>query len=603
MLLLIAIIINPSCSIKVEKIDSNRTFSPHDPIYIHGNDDFTSENGVTGGSGTSSDPYIICGWIINASSKAGMTLKNVSVFFKIWRCYIHSGGKNKDGIVFYNVTNGIIEYSTITRNRNGIIFRHLYPGNENSSNNYIHHNNITYNKKDGIHFEHLGWSYHSHNRIYRNNIKGNSQGIYMVMSAYNLIYKNDIVSNSEWGVNLTMCMGGGKYNKVYHNNFLKNGEEGRQACSQWTTGNFWDDGYPSGGNFWSDYNGSDNYSGPNQNIPGSDGIGDTPYTIPTFDWEDDNDSYPLMEPFGNWPIAPIAQFQWIPILPNPGEMILFNASESIDFDGNITLYEWDWNSDGEFDENHTNYTTTHSWAEDGYYPVTLKITDNDNGTDSITKTVRVGNLPPYEPSHPSPPDGATNVLGSSIHWTGGDPDPDDTVTYDVYFGKYNPPPLVYVNQSGTYFNTGAFEFNTTYYWQIVAWDNYNASTPGPIWSFSTLNPIPPEIEIINPKFGYFHLFGNPLFPTPFNIIADTIAIGGFKSKPIQIKAPYHNISFSVSLSINDEDQGLGTWNPKTGYYEWYWTERAFGTYIIKAMIKDPYGFGRFETIKVWCFCL
>jgi hypothetical protein len=41
----------------------------------------------------------------------------------------------------------------------------------------------------------------------------------------------------------------------------------------------WDNGYPSGGNYWSDYTGTDNYSGPSQNIPGSDGIGDVNYTI------------------------------------------------------------------------------------------------------------------------------------------------------------------------------------------------------------------------------------------------------------------------------------------------------------------------------------
>ncbi len=34
---------------------------PHPPILINGNGGFTTENGVTGGSGTASDPYIIEG--------------------------------------------------------------------------------------------------------------------------------------------------------------------------------------------------------------------------------------------------------------------------------------------------------------------------------------------------------------------------------------------------------------------------------------------------------------------------------------------------------------------------------------------------------------
>jgi hypothetical protein len=41
----------------------------------------------------------------------------------------------------------------------------------------------------------------------------------------------------------------------------------------------WSDGYPSGGNYWSDYTGKDLKSGPYQNVTGSDGIGDTPYII------------------------------------------------------------------------------------------------------------------------------------------------------------------------------------------------------------------------------------------------------------------------------------------------------------------------------------
>jgi hypothetical protein len=52
-------------------------------------------------------------------------------------------------------------------------------------------------------------------------------------------------------------------------------------------------GYPTGGNFWSDYNGVDEFSGENQDEPGSDGIGDTPHKI------NDKliDNYPMMEPW------------------------------------------------------------------------------------------------------------------------------------------------------------------------------------------------------------------------------------------------------------------------------------------------------------------
>ena len=37
--------------------------TPHNPIHISSNADFTVDNGVVGGSGTLNDPYIIEGWI------------------------------------------------------------------------------------------------------------------------------------------------------------------------------------------------------------------------------------------------------------------------------------------------------------------------------------------------------------------------------------------------------------------------------------------------------------------------------------------------------------------------------------------------------------
>lgn len=45
--------------------------------------------------------------------------------------------------------------------------------------------------------------------------------------------------------------------------------------------NIWNDEYPSGGNYWSDYLGKDERKGLNQGQLGDDGIGDTPYFIDT----------------------------------------------------------------------------------------------------------------------------------------------------------------------------------------------------------------------------------------------------------------------------------------------------------------------------------
>lgn len=82
---------------------------------------------------------------------------------------------------------------------------------------------------------------------------------------------------------------------IYHNNFLDNTIQAYIEQSGYS--NVWDAGYPDGGNYWSDYSGLDDFSGLDQDEPGSDGIGDTKYIIN----EDNADRYPLMVLWGTPP--------------------------------------------------------------------------------------------------------------------------------------------------------------------------------------------------------------------------------------------------------------------------------------------------------------
>jgi hypothetical protein len=79
-------------------------------------------------------------------------------------------------------------------------------------------------------------------------------------------------------------------NRVYHNSIIDNWEQ--QGFDD-TGENTWGDGYPSGGNYWSDYAGADFFRGVYQNESGSDGIGDAPYIIDAYN----SDHYPLMKPY------------------------------------------------------------------------------------------------------------------------------------------------------------------------------------------------------------------------------------------------------------------------------------------------------------------
>jgi parallel beta-helix repeat protein len=80
------------------------------------------------------------------------------------------------------------------------------------------------------------------------------------------------------------------YITFFHNNILYYGS----VTINYDCKGVWDDGYPSGGNYWVEqWSKADYYRGPNQDEPGSDGIVDKPYQIDTYNI----DRYPFMNPY------------------------------------------------------------------------------------------------------------------------------------------------------------------------------------------------------------------------------------------------------------------------------------------------------------------
>jgi hypothetical protein len=127
----------------------------------------------------------------------------------------------------------------------------------------------------------------ANNTIHDNIISSQSIVTLNIGADGNSVYGNSI-SASQILVNLTNSQD----NLFYHNDFLSAVRIEAPA----TGNNVWDNGYPSGGNYWNDYKGVDQKKGQNQDQPGSDNIGDTPYIIDS----NNMDRYPLMKP---WPQA------------------------------------------------------------------------------------------------------------------------------------------------------------------------------------------------------------------------------------------------------------------------------------------------------------
>ncbi|MCK4758219.1 MAG: Ig-like domain-containing protein, partial [Thermoplasmata archaeon] len=136
----------------------------------------------------------------------------------------------------------------------------------------------------------LLWGALSKNNIIENNLcDGNTDGIHFRASgvAGNIIRGNTIINNTRYAVQYTSGAGP---NTFYHNNFINNNAD----LSGTIASDVWDNGYPSGGNYWDNYAGVDFYSGPGQDQPSADSIGDTPHTF-----TGDQDNYPLMYPWGH----------------------------------------------------------------------------------------------------------------------------------------------------------------------------------------------------------------------------------------------------------------------------------------------------------------
>jgi len=162
--------------------------------------------------------------------------------------------------------------TSCTTNSNGLLGVYV----DSSNFNAISNNTVNWNNNHGIYLE-----FSSNNTITNNTVNSNkNRGIvFFSTSNYNTITDNTI-TNNEYGIFLD-----GSSNLVYHNNFIYNTI---QAYDDWASTNIWDDGYPSGGNYWSDHV-----------CTGNPSDGSQPYIIDA----NNIDRYPFQDPNG-WLLAP-----------------------------------------------------------------------------------------------------------------------------------------------------------------------------------------------------------------------------------------------------------------------------------------------------------
>jgi parallel beta-helix repeat protein len=154
---------------------------------------------------------------------------------------------------------------------------------DNCNDTVVKNNEVLNGTLSGIH---IYW--HSFNTTVTGNRIENLFGDQGYYGAINLESSDHITVTDNWVAN-SIC-GMYLYSSatnvtIYHNNFSNNT---KQVALDGPAHAVWDDGYPSGGNYWSDYTGEDK----NQ-----DGIGDIPYVID----QTNEDRYPFIAVFAPYP--------------------------------------------------------------------------------------------------------------------------------------------------------------------------------------------------------------------------------------------------------------------------------------------------------------
>jgi len=222
-----------------------------------------------------------------------------------------------------------------------------------------------------IEYNYRGLIFHNVNnsRVFNCTLRENEYAVTLRAYSQNNTFVGNNIMKNQIGVWIEQSCNA---NWFYHNNFVNNNQQVDPVNRG--TNTKWNNTYPIGGNYWSDYLGVDN---------NGDGIGDTPHTTGGA-----TDYLPLMKPSKLLP--PIAKFSISPPKPKIYDEVTFNATESYDLDGNIVGYIWN------FGDGNTTITGNpiikHNYSKCGKFNVTLTVTDNHGLKDSTTIQIQIDKL-------------------------------------------------------------------------------------------------------------------------------------------------------------------------------------------------------------------
>ena len=215
----------------------------HSTIFINGDSQFTSSNGVVAGGGTYGNPYMIENWSIDASKEHGIRIENTNAYFIIRNCYIYNGtngSSSEYGIYLRQVKHGIIMNNRINSNYYGIysyysdsntISNNTLISNEYSLYFYRSNSNTIIDNICNSNIYYALYFYHSDTNTIENcTCNSNYYGIYLRYCESNTISSNNCNSNNNDGIYLN-----GESNTVTYNTCNQNRYNGISIRDEYNT--------------------------------------------------------------------------------------------------------------------------------------------------------------------------------------------------------------------------------------------------------------------------------------------------------------------------------------------------------------------------------
>lgn len=174
----------------------------------------------------------------------------------------------------------------------------------------------------------------------------------------------------------------------------------------------------------------------------------------------------------------------------------FQWSSSIDDQDDAITYQLEIATDNAFKQNLNTSTISTlnkeiTLVKGKLYYWRVKATDSKNSSSSYSSTnnfytegIGIVNHVPFAPEIVAPALNSTqNNSSLNLSWTAVDAD-QDALTFDVYFGKTNPPTEKVASNITSNSFTPSVSTTGIYYWNIVVKDSKGGITVGQIWNFT-----------------------------------------------------------------------------------------------------------------------